>query len=98
MYIVRRRKGVKRASKQVGQEQIEEVEKISPDSGVTTTSKQQAERASRFPGQNDQSPLLRTPKVSASIKKAMLAVGLPWRPYVFRVYFDTNLLLAESRG
>jgi len=28
----------------------------------------------------------------------MRIVGLPWRPYVFRSYFDTNLMLSESKG
>ncbi|EQD34826.1 integrase/recombinase, partial [mine drainage metagenome] len=28
----------------------------------------------------------------------MRAAGHPWRPYVLRAYFDTQLLLAESKG
>jgi len=28
----------------------------------------------------------------------MRAVQLPWRPYVFRTYFDTALMLSESKG
>ena len=36
--------------------------------------------------------------VSDAIRKAIRAAGFAWRPYVLRAYFDTQLLLAESRG
>jgi integrase len=36
--------------------------------------------------------------VGDAIRKAIRAAGFPWRPYVLRAYFDTQLLLAESRG
>ncbi len=36
--------------------------------------------------------------VSDVVRKAMRAAGFRWRPYVLRAYFDSQLLLAESRG
>jgi integrase len=36
--------------------------------------------------------------VGDAIRKAIRAAGFRWRPYVLRAYFDTQLLLAESRG
>ncbi len=36
--------------------------------------------------------------VSDAVRKAIRAAGFRWRPYVLRAYFDTQLLLAESKG
>jgi hypothetical protein len=36
--------------------------------------------------------------VSDAIKIAIKAAGFTWRPYVLRCYFDTMLMLAESKG
>ena len=36
--------------------------------------------------------------VSDGIKIAIKAAGFNWRPYVLRCYFDTMLMLAESKG
>jgi hypothetical protein len=36
--------------------------------------------------------------VGDAIRKAIRTAGFPSRPYVLRAYFDTQLLLAESRG
>jgi len=36
--------------------------------------------------------------VGDAVRKAIRAAGFEWRPYVLRAYFDTQLLLAESRG
>ncbi len=41
---------------------------------------------------------LTTVNVGDAIRKAIRAAGFPWRPYVLRAYFDTQLLLAESKG
>ncbi|NIM44298.1 MAG: site-specific integrase, partial [Nitrososphaeria archaeon] len=32
------------------------------------------------------------------IRVAIRKAGFPWRPYVLRSYFDTQLMLAESKG
>jgi hypothetical protein len=39
-----------------------------------------------------------TINVSDGIRNAIRAAGFRWRPYVLRAYFDTQLLLAESKG
>lgn len=39
-----------------------------------------------------------TTNISDAIRKAMRKIGLPWRPYVLRSYFDTQLMVAESKG
>jgi len=39
-----------------------------------------------------------TTKVSAAIRRALRKGGFPWRPYVLRSFFDTQLMLAESKG
>jgi hypothetical protein len=43
-------------------------------------------------------PFLRTIKVSEGVRLALRQGGFRWRPYVLRAYFDTQLLLAESKG
>ncbi len=39
-----------------------------------------------------------TINIGDGIRKAIRGAGFPWRPYVLRAYFDTQLLLAESKG
>ena len=41
---------------------------------------------------------IRTTNVSDKIRQAIRAAGFPWRSYVLRSYFDTQLLQAESKG
>ena len=41
---------------------------------------------------------VRTINVSDQVRKALRGSGLKMRPYVLRAYFDTQLLLAESKG
>ncbi|MEM2123399.1 MAG: site-specific integrase [Candidatus Bathyarchaeia archaeon] len=41
---------------------------------------------------------LRTTLVTRDIKEAILRAGFDWRPYVLRAYFDTNMIIAESKG
>jgi hypothetical protein len=36
--------------------------------------------------------------VARDIKEAILKAGFNWRPYVLRAYFDTNMIIAESKG
>ena len=40
---------------------------------------------------------LRTTLVTRDIKEAILKAGYSWRPYVLRAYFDTNMIIAESK-
>ena len=41
---------------------------------------------------------IRTISVGNGIRRAIRSAGYRWRPYVLRAYFDTQLLLAESKG
>ncbi|MEM3382307.1 MAG: hypothetical protein QXQ11_09155 [Candidatus Bathyarchaeia archaeon] len=41
---------------------------------------------------------LRTTLVTRDIKEAILKAGFDWRPYVLRAYFDTNMIISESKG
>lgn len=41
---------------------------------------------------------LRTTLVTRDIKEAIRRAGFSWRPYVLRAYFDTNMIIAESKG
>lgn len=43
-------------------------------------------------------PFIRANNIGDDIRKAMRVAGFPWRPYVLRSYFDTQLMQAESRG
>lgn len=50
-----------------------------------------------YRGKNRGKKFLPTQRLLAKIRKAMRPRFL-WRPYVFRAFFDTQLLIAESRG
>ncbi len=76
---------------------LKEGERLTSESGIISTSEAQALKSKRL-GIEDRSPFLRTTKIGDEIRKSMRAVGLPWRPYVFRSYFDTALMLADSKG
>jgi len=41
---------------------------------------------------------LRTNLVTRDIKEAIKKAGFNWRPYVLRAYFDTNMIIAESKA
>ncbi len=43
-------------------------------------------------------PFIRTINIGDLMRGAIRQAGLPWRPYVLRSYFDTQLMLAESKG
>jgi len=43
-------------------------------------------------------PFIRANNIGDNIRDALRAAGLKWRPYVLRSYFDTQLMLAESKG
>ena len=45
-----------------------------------------------------QKPFIRTVNIGDLMRLAIRSAGLPWRPYVLRCYFDTMLMLAESKG
>ena len=41
---------------------------------------------------------IRTSNVGDAARDCIRNAGFPWRPYVLRSYFDTQLMLAESKG
>ena len=43
-------------------------------------------------------PSIRTINIGDIIRAAIRQAGFPWRPYVSRSCFDTQLMLAESKG
>lgn len=43
-------------------------------------------------------PFITTINIGDMIRKAIRKAGFCWRPYVLRSYFDTQLMLAESKG
>jgi len=43
-------------------------------------------------------PFIRTANIGDAIREAIRKAGFKWRPYVLRAYFDTQLMLAESKG
>lgn len=47
---------------------------------------------------NRRKPFIRTNNIGDAARGAIRGAGLPWRPYVLRSYFDTQLMLAESKG
>ncbi len=43
-------------------------------------------------------PFIRSVNIGDMIRNAIRRAGFNWRPYVLRAYFDTQLMLAESKG
>jgi hypothetical protein len=43
-------------------------------------------------------PFISSTNISDLVRKAIRKAGFEWRPYVLRSYFDTQLMLAESKG
>jgi len=43
-------------------------------------------------------PFIRSVNIGDMIREAIRRAGFGWRPYVLRAYFDTQLMLAESKG
>ncbi len=83
------------------EKRIAEGETLTQNSPVISTTAAQARKVAplmKAHGSEDMTPFLRTMKIGNDIRRSMRTVGLPWRPYVWRSYFDTNLMLAESKG
>jgi hypothetical protein len=66
-------------------ERMREGEELTPDSPVVTPKMRMK-------------PFMWAVNISDAIRNAMRKAGLQWRPYVLRAYFDTELMLAESKG
>jgi hypothetical protein len=65
---------------------------LGPESPVIAPSKQSFHR-----GKNRDKKFVETRVIERDVRKAMRP-RFKWRPYVLRAYFDTQLLIAESRG
>jgi hypothetical protein len=67
------------------EERLRDGEQLTPDSAVVKP-------------KVAQKPFIRTVNIGDMMRLAIRSAGLPWRPYVLRCYFDTQLMLAESKG
>ena len=67
------------------EERMRDGEKVTGDSAIITPKVKTKE-------------FIRAVNVGDLIRKAIRRAGFPWRPYVLRSYFDTQLMLAESKG
>jgi len=67
------------------EERIREGEKLAPDSSTVTPKLRMK-------------PFIRAVNIGDIIRGAIRRAGFSWRPYVLRSYFDTQLMLAESKG
>ena len=63
--------------------------------GEVLTLDSAAVKARKFYGKKQ---FIRTTNIGDKIRNGIRAAGFEWRPYVLRCYFDTQLLLAESKG
>jgi hypothetical protein len=63
--------------------------------GEVLTLDSAAVKARKFYGKNQ---FIRTTNIGDKIRGGIRAAGFEWRPYILRCYFDTQLLLAESKG
>ena len=67
------------------EERIRQGEKLTPESPIITPKMKMK-------------PFIRTMNISDTIRVAIRKAGFRSRPYVLRSYFDTQLMLAESKG
>jgi hypothetical protein len=67
------------------EERIREGERLAPDSSIITPKRKMK-------------PFIRAVNVGDIIRGAIRRAGFRWRPYVLRSYFDTQPMLAESKG
>jgi len=67
------------------EERLRDGEQLAPDSAIVKP-------------KVAQKPFIRTVNIGDMMRLAIRSAGLPWRPYVLRCYFDTMLMLAESKG
>jgi len=68
------------------EERMREGERLTRDSPIIT------------PKKDKRKPFITSVNIGDTIRSAMRRAGFKWRPYVLRSYFDTQLMLAESKG
>ena len=66
---------------------------LTPESSVISPSA----KLVTYRGKNHGKKFMATPRIEHEVRKAMRP-RFKWRPYVLRAFFDTQLLIAESRG
>jgi len=64
---------------------IRQSERIQPDSAIVTPKQKMK-------------PFIRATNIGDAMRDSIRSAGFGWRPYVLRSYFDTQLMLAESKG
>ena len=67
------------------EQRMREGEKLGKDSSIVTPKQRMK-------------PFIRSTNVGDVIRDGIRKAGFPWRPYVLRSYFDTEMMLAESKG
>jgi len=72
-------------------ERTREGERLNPDSSVITPEPNMSRKS-------EANKFLMTKLLSKRIKDSIIRSGYNWRPYLFRVYFGTNLDSAEAKG
>jgi hypothetical protein len=70
------------------EERIRSGERLKPESPIIAHERQEAA----------QKPFVMTRKLTHFIRLCMRKAGVYKRPYVLRAYFDTNMIIAESKG
>ena len=74
-------------------QRMDEGEVLNPESSmIAPTTKYRM-----FRGKNEGKKFLSTARIEADVRESMRP-RFKWRPYVLRAFFDTQLLIAESRG
>ncbi len=71
------------------EERINEGERITANSPIVVPAKYALRNENSF---------IRTINIGDIVRQAIRKAGYPWRPYVLRAFFDTQLLMAESKG
>ena len=74
-------------------ERISAGEMLTPESAVISPST----KLVTYRGKNQGKKFMSTARIEYEVRKAMRP-RFKWRPYVLRAFFDTQLLIAESRG
>jgi hypothetical protein len=74
-------------------ERISAGEMLTPESSVISPST----KLVTYRGKNQGKKFMSTARIEYEVRKAMRP-RFKWRPYVLRAFFDTQLLIAESRG
>lgn len=72
---------------------FDEGEILGPESALIAP----LERYHTFRGKNEKKKFLSTARIEEDVRNTMRP-RFKWRPYVLRAFFDTQLLIAESRG